>query len=278
MSDKKGGHDDHKKDDEHGKDKPRTEGEEKAKGIVGSLLESLLQPFAKFLPKKNLNILISLLNPWLDDSAEASALKVKQWLGEHPWLKDKKVGSALGALSAKIEDEADKYDEPTRVALKKISDWIQTFTSELRKDSGEYGEETSHSTGSSSTERAKKFDAGDAKLAEDGLDLILTAPPSGLDNIRAINRGRANAWHEHKETVKHGPPKPKEEKEPGVPFSEMLHEVGEAVGGSLKSFNSEIEKEIIASKERTARKQAEQKAEREAEPMTLQRKLRRLLF
>lgn len=222
----------------------KTESEEKAKGIVGSLLESILQPLGKFLPKKNLNIIISLLNPWLDDSAETSSRKVKQWLGEHPWLKDKKVGAALGALSAKIEDEADKYDEPTKVALKKISDWIETFTSELRKNSGEYTEETGHSTGSSTTERAKKFDAGDAKLAEDALARIASALPSQIDGIKEINRGRAGAWEEAKRDITRGIPKPEVPKEPGVPFSDQLDQFGEAVGTALTPLNDDLERGV----------------------------------
>lgn len=116
------------------------------------------------------------------------------------------------------------------------------------------------------TERAKRFDEGDAKLADDGLDLILTAPPSGIASIREVNRDRASAWHDYKETIRHGPPKPEVPKEPSVPFSERLRQVDEEVDRILEPVVDQMEKGLAEFKANTARKEAQQKAERKAKP------------
>ncbi len=246
MSEKHGGHDDHKKDDGHGKDKSTTSGGEKVKGIIGKMIESMLEPLKGILPKKNLNVLISLLNPWLDESAEATANRMKKWTRDYPWLRNKAVGSALGAFAAQIEEEAEKYDEPTKVFFKKASDWFETFSSELlREDSGDaHKSEKKKDQTPLHPELQDALAKASADIVTDSAELIKATPPGGKEAMDEILAGRADSLWKVQDRLLNGPPKPEKPKEPHVPFSERLHQVGEVVQKTLKPLNEELERGV----------------------------------
>ncbi|MDO8619866.1 MAG: hypothetical protein Q7R64_00760 [bacterium] len=271
-----------KKDD--GKDKPKSDGDiASTEGTSDPLLKEFADAMKKYFGfDLDLNFFSSAFNPEIDALAKRCADEADKRLSKDSFARTSTVSRGLGVLAAALENMGDRKTGKTRALFKKGSDFLETFGTyfygrSIKKDSGgESHDEVSH--GGVSTERAKQFDAGDAKLAQNGLDLILMTPPTGFDEIREINRERAKAWHEHKEIVRHGPPKEKVEPEPGVPFSEWLHQVDEGVEKALKPVSEKLEKDLLTLKADTARKQEEQRAERAAKPKTFQSKLRRWLF
>ena len=272
MSDKKGGHDDPKKDD------AITSGSEK----TAAAAKTALTGFFANVFNVNWDTLAQVGAPKLRREAEKLAMGAKRRFSVDHWTRSDGAEIAYNALVTNVKTAVGTLpDGITKTGLMELLEFAEAFIQKFCDEENGGGEKSSQKKAPMPLhpETQAALAKATADFIADAVKLIIETPPGKAEVMNHVLVERAECLWNLQDRLLNGPPKPPEKKkEPGVPFSERLHQVGEAVGGSLKSFNNEIEKEIIASKERTARKQAEQKAEREAEPMTLQRKLRRLLF
>lgn len=235
---KKGGHDDHKKDDAK---KAGIDAESSPDSMKAGLASFLQGDFLKKATRSG-------AQPTLRRKAEMVAEYLKRFFPKDHVLRSDVSEAVIDFVGESVRALAEGKKTWGGVAVTEIGEFIKMVGEEFCKENGGDGNHTGSKNrelaSDQDSERAKKFDAGDATLAEDGLKHILNAPPTAIDDIREINRGRANAWHEHKETIRHGPLKHEEEPEPGVPFSERLHQVGEAVEKALTPLNDDLEKGV----------------------------------
>ena len=283
MADKHGGHDDHKKDDirragpKSGDGSGSKEASEKPTDADLKTFWNL--PLVKQVRdglKGFLDIDLSTGLSWFDDNSEEFARKLADGLSKkfpkdsivRAWV----VRKTSSVIINQIEKIGETQGKTVNALIEKFSDFLEHFRSSFfgSKEAADKAEMEAITT-----ERAKRFDAGDAKLADDGLDLILASPPSGLGTIRKVNHDRASAWHDHKETIRNGSPKPEV---PKVPLSERLRQVDEEVERVLEPIVAQMEKSLAESKANTARKEAAQKAERKAKPPARRGWILRLLL
>lgn len=107
--------------------KPADKPDDKAKNVITDVSGQIKKMFGD-----ELNPVLSLLNPFIGDSAEAAADKVKKVLPANHWFLTKKGESIIGVVAALIEKESDKHREPTKALLEKASDWFEQFGRALR--------------------------------------------------------------------------------------------------------------------------------------------------
>jgi len=260
MADKKGGHDDHKKDDSHEKSGGNKEAE-------------VLSKFEKYFGVGPTRLIVS-------RASQVYLRKVAQWLGKllrrslpdnHPLRSD------LAEFVAYVGVAAIEARDST--ILKTIGEFLAAFTQTFCGDEGEDDTKTGRkeSFKDLSPELQATLTKATAEMQAFSTEAILKAPPELAEEAEKALLKKADTHWKVQNRLINGPPEEKD-KEPGVPFSERLHQVSEAVDKALKPLNEDLEKEIAASRARTAKKQAEQAAERRAKPMTLQRKLRKFLL
>ncbi|MEK7169971.1 MAG: hypothetical protein AAB767_01655, partial [Patescibacteria group bacterium] len=189
----------------------------------------------KMLPSGvDLNVFVSLLNPVLDESAEAVADKASGYVIKYPWLVSKWAASLIGGFAALIENAGDEQDsEPMRVAFKKAADWFETFGHALGK----------HATGEKAkgTEMSPELRKALAKIDEAWLehaDLILVGTaPANLPDMKALLAQEAEARHDIRHITLFGPEKKPESKKPGVPFMKQVADVAKSAG---KTANAQL--------------------------------------
>ncbi len=258
MSDKKSGSGDEK---------------EKPKGGEGKEAE-ILSKFEKYFGTGPARLIAS-------RAAQVYLRKFAEWLGKilrrslpdsHPLRSDLAEFVAYVGVAA--------VEAPNSAILKTIGEFLAAFTQTFCGGEGEGDIKTGEKSSLKDLppELQTALTKATAEIQTFCTEAILKAPPENLEEVRAGLLAKADTHREVQEHLLNDPDKPKEEKEPSVPFSERLHQVGEAIDTALKPLNADLEKEITASEARTARKQKEQEAERAAKPMTLERRLRRLFF
>lgn len=202
-------------------------------GEVKGFIKKFIDWLKKMLPAGvDLNVIASLFNPVLDESAESVAEKVKGYVTKYQWLGSKGMASIIGGFAAMIENAGDEQEsEPARVAFKKAADWFETFSRELGKHAGKAKSEVS-------PELAKTLaalDAGAADLATEAVRLFLLTPADRREEMSALQNARAEDYHEFRELLVNGKPEPEVKKPAGVPFMKQVAGVAKSAGNAVNA-------------------------------------------
>ena len=224
-------------------------GEKEAKGIVVQLIRKLLSPLEGVVPEKHLNFLLSIFNPFLGDTAQAAATKLKRVLGNPDWLGSTAVGSILGPIAAKIEEAARGEAEPTRVFLVKASDWCEEFASALRRDGDDPSD--SKSSGKSSGKTTDSFEPVKAARLKDQQERLAKATPAEATALRKKILDDSEALAKSEKFMRSGVQEPKV---PGTPLSEQFGEVLGRVNTSLTRNLTQVNQSL---ERRTNRRNSE---------------------
>ena len=270
MADKHGGHDDHKT-----KSGGTDGGEATAIAAKGALTGLFSKVF-----NINWDTVVQVGAPKLRKEAERLANGAKRTFPVDHWSRSDVAEIAYNALVTNVKTAISGLkDGLLKAGMKELLEFAEAFINKFcNEEDGSAGRSSEKSKASFKDlppELQAELTKGRVTMLRDGTELIMATPPSGKGAMDEILAGRADSLWNLQDHVINGPPKPKE---PHIPFSERLDQFGEAVGAALKPFNEELEKSTAQLKASTARKQAEQKAERVARPDTLQRKLWRMLF
>lgn len=260
-----------------GKEK-ESHGAKEAKGVIGKLIESALAPLERFLPKKNLNVLLSVLNPWLDESAETVAEKARKYTEQYPWLQNKIVGSAIGAFAAQIEEAAEKYDEPTKVFFKKASDWFETFATALQNASPKHEVHTDSKVTGLAKEAFVPVRVARMKEEQERLAKASHAESPAV-RLKIIEDAKTLA--ESEELMLRGIKKPDE---PSVPFGEQIREVVENIDqglhGTFAPVNHRLSQTLdsLTAGNEERRQALEQKPQNQSRTLSGAKRLSRFFF
>ncbi|MES2087467.1 MAG: hypothetical protein V4467_00585 [Patescibacteria group bacterium] len=192
---------------------------------ASNAFKNITEPLKKALGgTPDLNTFLSLLNPFLSDSAEAAAAKAKKSLGNDHWLCSRKGESVIGVIAAQIENYAATQKDPLQGALMKAADWFEAFAEALRSKDGD------PATAGKVTARASS--AGITKLDEEFLQWaqgkLQSADLAQIAEVEAEILKKAEARERLKKLAAEGLPPvekpvvPKPPKEPGTPWTEVL--------------------------------------------------------
>ncbi|MEO8637741.1 MAG: hypothetical protein ABI430_02470 [Candidatus Taylorbacteria bacterium] len=230
---------------------PTDGGKAEAKGVI----QRIFANFKSLIPESAWNEIVSILDPIFDESAEAVADRLKKRLPKDSWLKSWVCGSVIGVISATIEDAAQKFGEPTKVALQKASDWIKTFGRRLR------GKDSETPATPKVTERDSKaleaFVESKKKFLESARMRMETAPSAEKSKVASDILIERDLFAKVEKVLLEGPePIPEAPKPPGKPFMEHVKTALDGVGEALEPVNDAIEEMVVKCEKAQADKAA----------------------
>ncbi|MDO8619864.1 MAG: hypothetical protein Q7R64_00750 [bacterium] len=196
----------------------------------------------------NLDTFAQLGAPQFRSKAVELARNAKRRYHDTHWLRSSGGEVLYGVITSQLRTAAQALpDTPTHLSLlkttvKETAGFIDGFVQEFC-NKGNVG-----NVGVTSAELPKELhdalsQAG-ATLLADSMKLMTETPLSGREDMEKMLLARADTFARLKERIVHGIPKPEKTREPGVPLSEHLADIGEAFGRALKPLNDELEKGV----------------------------------
>ena len=211
-------------------------------GYVKTLVEQLEGTFKDvYKYAVSFEALSGLADPEIDKLAKSAVESVRKWLKPGNPLLHPFAGRGLGWFSGTLDKVASDLPEPVRTAVRKISDFVDSFRSELYGKDAEKHEPKTDASAAVKAEFQRRMMGYIAAATEEAVRLTLEASRAQTEEVRRLNADRAKnvqeavkSAYEAMEMVLNGPEK---DPEPKVP-------IGERFNAAVDGFNKTMEKEL----------------------------------